>query len=127
MTCPHCTAFNDASATVCRQCGKPLHEGDLFAPEQKPERRVSDTGYLLIALTTLGVSAFGFWYGRIQAARPMAEQLQGEKVSRVIAFGYPVLLFAILFLFSKRSVYRVIIVIAAVAIAYFNIRRILHY
>ncbi|RYY65617.1 MAG: zinc ribbon domain-containing protein [Chitinophagaceae bacterium] len=129
MTCPSCTAFNDADARYCQQCSQPLHEeASILAGETAPARkRVSDTGYLLIALSALALNGFSWMYDKLQQGRPVAERIGTESPLRIASFVYPLVLFGILFLYSKRPLYRVLIALSALLIFYLSVRRILHY
>lgn len=129
MTCPHCTAFNAADARFCQQCSQPLHdEPSLLAGEEVRERnRVSDTGYLLIALSALALNLLNWIYSRWLATQPIQNRIGTGNSFTTAAYLYPLLLFAILFAYSRRTLYRVLIAASALIILYINIRRILHY
>ncbi|GAA4321514.1 zinc ribbon domain-containing protein [Flaviaesturariibacter amylovorans] len=107
IQCPHCSTPGDTPGRFCRQCGGPLDgNADLFAHASVPAR-VSDKGYLLVALGFAGYFLLYFgvsWLGRNYLTRTELSQF-----IRMISFAHPTFLFCVLYFYSNRPRHRIVI------------------
>lgn len=137
MTCNNCGRANDNESNYCKYCGSYLKE---FQPEQNPfdhthhtifgntyhqkQKSNAELGYLLIAiLVILNVFTWMTW-SFISNYVANGDQSTFRSI-RFISIFFTIIQFVVMFIFARRTSYRIVISIIAAFVIFYDIYLIL--
>ena len=128
MICVNCGKTNDNESNFCKFCGDNLNPAStdpdhtIFDKTYQPQSRSNiDLGYLIIATLVLVNVFMWFFWSFIFGASEISDNKSLYKSIRVLSTILSIAQFAVMFIFAKRPVYRIIIGIIAVIITIYDL------
>jgi len=125
MTCTNCGKLNDSDSNFCKYCGNSLNP-TLTDPNhtifdrtyQAQERSNIDLGYLVIAILIL-VNVFMWFFWTLIFGGELSENKMLYKMIRVLSTSLSIAQFVVMFVFTKRQAYKIIVgIIGGIVIIY---------
>ena len=127
MICANCGKTNDNESNFCKNCGDNLNltstdpNHTIFDRTYQPQPvSNSDLGYLIIATLVLVNVFMWFFWSFIFGASEINDNKSLYKSIRILSTILSIAQFAVMFIFAKRHVYRIIIGIIAVIITIYD-------
>jgi len=125
MTCTNCGKINDSESNFCKYCGDNLNPAETDPHHTIFDRTFQaqpvsniDPGYLIIAILIL-VNVFMWFFWSFIFGGDLSENRNLYKMIRVLSTTLSVAQFAVMFIFTKRPAYKIIIgSIAGIIIIY---------
>ena len=126
MTCTNCGKINDIESNFCKYCGHNLNptatdpNHTIFdrTYQAQPGSNI-DFGYMIIAILILLNVFMWFFWSFIFGGADLSENRNLYKMIRVLSTTLSIAQFAVMFIFTKRPAYKIIIgVIAGIIIIY---------
>lgn len=126
MTCRNCGKENDSESNFCKYCGDNLNSTSadphhtIFDRTYQPQPRSNiDLGYLIIAILIMVNVFMWFFWSFIFGGSDISDNKLLYKTIRVLSTTLSIAQFAVMFIFAKRHVYKIIIgIIAGIIIIY---------
>ena len=126
MTCISCGKINDSESNFCKYCGDNLNptatdpNHTIFDRTYQAQPRSNiDFGYLIIAILILLNVFMWFFWSFIFGGSDISNNKILYKAIRVLSTTLSIAQFAVMFIFAKRQVYKIIIgIIAGIIIIY---------
>ena len=127
MICANCGKTIDNESNFCKYCGDNLNPTStdpahtIFDKNYQPAPGPNiDLGYLIIAALVLVNVFMWFFWSLIFGASEMNDNKSLYKSIRVLSTILSIAQFAVMFIFAKRPVYKIIIGIIAVIITFYD-------
>jgi len=125
MTCTNCGKINDSESNFCKYCGDNLKPTETDPHQTIFDRTFQaqpvaniDPGYLIIAILIM-VNVFMWFFWSFIFGGDLSENRNLYKMIRVLSTTLSVAQFAVMFIFTKRPAYKIIIgSIAGIIIIY---------
>ena len=128
MTCANCGKINDNESNFCNYCGDNLNptstdpDRTIFDRTYQPQPRSNiDLGYLIIATLILVNVFMWFFWSFIFGASEINDNKSLYKSIRVLSTILSIAQFAVMFIFAKRTAYKIIIGIIAGIITIYDL------
>ena len=128
MNCNNCDKPTDNESNFCKYCGSNLKEATdaainphqtIFGSQYQPKTN-TDLGYLIIALIIIINIFIWFFWGLIFRTIQSNNEIFYTAI-RVISLIFSIAQFVVMFIFTKRQSYRIVIGIIAGLVILYNL------